>query len=101
MGGYARLISKERKLANNSTISFIFNFWSHNMVQAHFWGKKHFVLGLLVRDIANHSYVPNTPLTQALNPLHKHLQVTNLVELYLFVRKPLSITQQLLDIRLK
>ena len=23
----------------------------------------------LVRDIANHSYVPNTPLIQALNPL--------------------------------
>ena len=107
MGGYGQLISKERKLANNSTISFIFNFWSHDMVQAqenlniYFWGKKHFVLGLLVRDIANHLYVPNTPLTQALNPLHKHLQVTNLVELYLFVRKPLSITQQLLDIRLK
>ena len=99
MGGYGQLISKERKLANNSTISFIFNFWSHDMVLAqenlniYLWGKKHFVLGLLVRDSANHSYVPNTPLTQALNPLHKHLQVTNLVELYLFVRKPLSITQ--------
>ena len=34
MGGYGQLISKERKLANNSTISFIFNFWSHDMVQA-------------------------------------------------------------------
>ena len=33
------------------------------------WGKIHFVLGLLARDIANHSYAPNTPLTQALNPL--------------------------------
>ena len=26
----------------------------------------HFVLGLLVRDIANHSYAQNTPLTQAM-----------------------------------
>ena len=48
MGGYGQLISKERKLANNSTISFIFNFWSHDMVQAqdnlniYFWGKKTF-----------------------------------------------------------
>ena len=67
----------------------------------YFWAKKRFVLGLLARDISNHPYVPNTPLTQALNPLSKHLEVTNLVELYLFVRKPLSITQQLLDIRLK
>ena len=29
----------------------------------------HLVLGLLARDIANHLYVPNTPLTQALIPL--------------------------------
>ena len=29
----------------------------------------HLVLGLLAKDIANHSYVPNTPLTQALIPL--------------------------------
>ena len=29
----------------------------------------HFVLGLLVRDIANHSYAQNTPLTQAWNPM--------------------------------
>ena len=28
----------------------------------------HFVLGLLVRDIANHSYAQNTPLTQAWTP---------------------------------
>ena len=27
-----------------------------------FWGKIHVVLGLLARDIANHSYAPNTPL---------------------------------------
>ena len=33
------------------------------------WGKIHVVLGLLARDMANHSYAPNTPLTQALNPL--------------------------------
>lgn len=45
MGGYGRLISKESKLATNSTISFIFNFGSHDMVQAqenlniYFWGK--------------------------------------------------------------
>ena len=32
-------------------------------------GKIDFVLGLLTRDNANHSYAPNTPLTQALNPL--------------------------------
>ena len=25
------------------------------------WGKLHFVLGLLARDIPNHSYVQNTP----------------------------------------
>ena len=31
--------------------------------------KIHFVLGLLARDIANHSYAPNKPLTRALNPL--------------------------------
>ena len=29
----------------------------------------HFVLGLLARDIASHSYAQNTPLTQALNPM--------------------------------
>ena len=29
----------------------------------------HLVLGLLAKDIANHSYVPNIPLTQALIPL--------------------------------
>ena len=29
-------------------------------------GKIHFILGLLARNIANHSYASNTPLTQAL-----------------------------------
>ena len=29
----------------------------------------HFVRGLPVRDIANHSYAQNTPLTQAWNPM--------------------------------
>ena len=38
-------------------------------LKMYLWGKIHFVLGLLARDIANHSYAPNTPLTQALNPL--------------------------------
>ena len=31
----------------------------------------HFVLSPLARDIANHSYSQNKPLTQALNPLRK------------------------------
>ena len=40
-----------------------------------FWGKIHFVLGLLARDFGNHSYSQNTPLTQALNPLSKQSYV--------------------------
>ena len=35
----------------------------------YFWGRIHLVLGLLARDITNHSYAPNTSLTQALNSL--------------------------------
>ena len=33
----------------------------------YFWGKIHFVLGLLARDIANHSYAQKTRLTKALS----------------------------------
>ena len=35
----------------------------------YFLGKIIFVLGLLAKDIVNHSYAPNTPLTEALNSL--------------------------------
>ena len=37
-------------------------------LKIYFCGKIHFVLGLLARDTANHSYIQNTPLTLALNP---------------------------------
>ena len=48
-----------------SPISFIFIFWSRDHVinvktkenlQIYVWGKIPFVVGLLARDIANHSY---------------------------------------------
>ena len=45
----------------------------------YFWGKIHFVLGLLERDISNHSYAPNKPLTQVLNPLSEKFSVINIV----------------------
>ena len=38
-------------------------------LKIYFWGKVHFVLGLLARDIANYSFAQDTSLTQALNPL--------------------------------
>ena len=38
-------------------------------IKIYFWRKIQFVLGLLARDIANHSYAPNTPLSQAFKPL--------------------------------
>ena len=45
------------------------SFKAQENLKIYFWGKIHFVLSLLARDISNHSYVPNTPLTQALKPL--------------------------------
>ena len=36
-------------------------------LKIYFWGKIHFVRGLLARDIANYSYSSNTHLTQAFN----------------------------------
>ena len=34
-------------------------------LKIYFWGKIHLVLGLLARDIANHSYAQNKRVTQA------------------------------------
>ena len=42
----------------------------------YFWGKIPFVLDFLARDIANHSYAPNTPLTEVLNPLNTEIRPT-------------------------
>ena len=42
----------------------------------YFWGKIPFVLDFLARDIANHSYAPNTPLTDVLNPLNTEILPT-------------------------
>ena len=61
-------LSKQSKFATNSPISFIFNFWSRDK-KIEFWGKVHFVLGLLARDIDIQWYAQNIPLSQALNPL--------------------------------
>ena len=41
-----------------------------------FWGKISFVLDFLARDIASHSYAPNTPLTDVLNPLNTEIRPT-------------------------
>ena len=51
-------------------------------LKIYFSGKIHFVLGLLARDIANHSYASNIPLTQALNPipLLSHCLVLTILE---------------------
>ena len=75
-------LSKQSKFATNSPISFIFDFLSRHMSLDHnktlrhkkisrfsFGEKNSFCLGLLARDIANHSYAQNTSLTQVLNPL--------------------------------
>ena len=40
----------------------------------YFWGKIPFVLDFLARDIANHSYAANTPLTDVLNPLNTEIR---------------------------
>ena len=42
----------------------------------YFWGKIPFVLDFLARDIANHSYAPNTPFTDVLNPLNTEILPT-------------------------
>ena len=44
-------------------------------LKIYFWGKVHFVVGLLARAISNYSYVQNVSLTQALNPLSAKRQV--------------------------
>ena len=79
-------LSKKSKFATNSPISLIFNFWSRDMSRDHnetlrhkktsrfTFGENIIILALLARDIANHSYAENTPLTQALNPLSSLLQ---------------------------
>ena len=65
-------LSETSKFATNSPISFIY--WSKVKAQEnlkiYLWGKPHFVLGLLARDIAQ-----NIPLTQALNPLSSSKQI--------------------------
>ena len=38
-------------------------------LKIYFWGKVHFVLGLLTRDIANYSFAQITSFSQAFNPL--------------------------------
>ena len=45
------------------------------ILKIHFWGKVHFVLGLLTRDIVNYSYAQNTSSTQALNPLSAFIEL--------------------------
>ena len=68
-------LSKQSKFA---TIQFLviwhvkwpwLNFKAQENLKIYFWPKIHFFLDLLARDIANHSYAPNTTLTQALNVL--------------------------------
>ena len=65
-------LSKQSKLATNFPISFIFNFWSRDMLRDHnfkaqedlkiyFRGKLHVIPGIHARDIANQS---NTSLTR-------------------------------------
>ena len=63
-----------------SPISFIFNqTFRHKKTSRFPFGKLHFVLGLLARDIFNHSYAPNKPLTQVLNPLCEKFSVISIV----------------------
>ena len=50
----------------------------------YFWGKIPFVLDFLARDIANNSYVPNTPLTDVLNPLNTEICPTLLSHDHLY-----------------
>ena len=96
-------LSKKSRFANNSPISFIFNFWSRvaspwlnvkaqENRKIYLWGKLYFLLGLLVWVIANLSYAQNTPLTQALNllstytgPIHTTQIMFNLGATLLFV----------------
>ena len=40
----------------------------------YFWGKIPFVLDFLARDIANHSYAPNTPSTGVSNPVNTEIR---------------------------
>ena len=44
-------------------------------LKIYFWGKVHFVLGFLAKDIAIYLYSQNTSLTQALKPLRYHFVV--------------------------
>ena len=67
--------AKQSKFATNSPVFFIFNIKAQESLKIYFWGKIRFVLGLLARDIASHSYAQSTPLTQALNPLRRPCQV--------------------------
>ena len=66
---------KQSKFATNSPVFFIFKIKAQERLKIYFWGKFHFVLGLLARDIASHSYAQNIPLIQALNPLRRPYQV--------------------------
>ena len=66
---------KQSKFATNSPVFFIFKIKAQESLKIYLWGKFHFVLGLLARDIASHSYAQNTHLTQALNPLRQPWQL--------------------------
>ena len=70
-------LSEKHKFATNSPISSIWrlNVKAQENFKIYLWGKLHFVLGLLARDIANHSYAQNIPLTQALKPLSSCEQI--------------------------
>ena len=78
----ANLFIKTKLIRTISPISFIFNqtFRHKKTLKISFRGKIHFVLGLLARDISNHSYAPNKPLTQVLNPLCEKFSVISIVQ---------------------
>ena len=48
------------------------------------WGKIPFVLDFLARDIANHSYATNTPLTDVSNHLNTEIRPTLLSHDHLY-----------------
>ena len=48
---------KQSKFATNSPVFFISNIKAQESLKIYFWGKIHFVLGLLARDIASNSFI--------------------------------------------
>ena len=76
----ANLFIQTKLIRTISPISFIFNqTFRHKKTSRFPFGELHSVLGLLARDIFNHSYAPNNPLTQVLNPLCEKFSVISIV----------------------